>query len=264
MVRKLVILAAVALLLPTATVMAFHPNDDCDNCHLVHQAADGDGMPLWSGAGGPNDTENPPAAESRLQIVAEVPEVIDPDARYLIYLHGAIIERAGVRPTHPEFGVYEYREILEVFAERGFVVISEARPAGTDGTVYAEKAADQVRTLFAAGVPPEHIMVVGFSKGGGIAITVSSILSEERLNFVFMGACGSWLDSRPQIVPHGRLLALREASDDLVGSCEGLFARAAGDGGREEITLELGGGHGAFYRPRPGWIDPVVEWASAR
>jgi len=203
------------------------------------------------------------ASEPALQIFNDVPAEIDPDARYLFYLHGAIIERAGVRPTHPKFGVYEYLEILEVFAGRGFVVISEARPAGTDVIEYAATVADQVRALIRGGVPPEHITVVGFSKGGGIAITTSSLLAEDNVNFVFMGACGPWLDSRPEIVPHGRLLALREASDDLVGSCEGLFVRAAGDGEREEITLELGGGHGAFYRPRPEWIEPVVEWASA-
>jgi len=207
--------------------------------------------------------QNPPPTEPIHQIFTNVPETIDPDARYLFYLHGAIIERAGIRPTHPKFGIYEYRKILEVIAEHGLVVISEARPVGTDGAVYAAKVVDQVRALLAAGVPSRHITVVGFSKGGGIAITASSILSEGRLNFVFMGACGPWLDKRPELVPHGRLLAVREASDDLVGSCEGLFGRAAGDDGdREEITLELGGGHGAFYRPRPEWIDPAIEWAS--
>ena len=206
--------------------------------------------------------QSPPLAEPTLQILTDVPDEIDLDAHYLFYLHGAIIERAGVRPTHPEYGIYEYRKILEVFAERGFLVISEARPSGTDGVMYAEKVANQVRTLIKGGAPPEHITVVGFSKGGGIAITASSILSEERLNFVFMGACGPWLDKRPELVPRGRLHAIREASDELVGSCEGLFGRAAGDGDRQEITLELGGGHGAFYRPRPEWIDPAVEWAS--
>jgi hypothetical protein len=206
--------------------------------------------------------EDPTPTESALQIFAGVPAEIDSNVHYLFYLHGAIIERTGVRPTHPKYGIYEYRKILEVFAERGFLVISEARPSGTDGAMYAEKVANQVRTLIKGGVPPEHITVVGFSKGGGIAITASSILSEERLNFVFMGACGPWLDKTSELVPHGRLLAVREASDNLVGSCEGLFGRAAGDGDRQEITLELGGGHGAFYRPRPEWIDPAVEWAS--
>ena len=206
--------------------------------------------------------EDPPKSDPALRIFTDLPVQIDPNSRYLFYLHGAIIERAGVRPTHPEFGVYEYREILEVFGGRGFVVISEARPAGTNGAVYAEKVADQVGALMEGGVSPEQITVVGFSKGGGIAITASSILSEERLNFVFMGACGPWLDSRPEIVPHGRLLALRETSDDLVGSCEELFARTTSEGERKEIILELGGGHGAFYRPQSEWLDPVVEWAN--
>lgn len=207
--------------------------------------------------------EEPSTPEPALRIFTDVPDVIDPTARYLIYLHGAIIERAGVRPTHPEFGIYEYQEILEVLAGHGFVVISEARPAGTDGTAYAATVADQVRALITDGVPPEHIVVVGFSKGGGIAIVTSSLLANRRVNFVFIGACGPWLDSRPEIVPHGRLLAIRETSDDLVGSCEGLFARTTSEGEQKEIILELGGGHGAFYRPRPEWIDPVVEWAWA-
>ncbi|MBD3869961.1 MAG: alpha/beta hydrolase [Acidobacteria bacterium] len=206
--------------------------------------------------------EDHPKSDPALRIFTDLPVQIDPNSRYLFYLHGAIIEHAGVRPTHPKFGVYEYREILEIFAGRGFVVISEARPAGTNGAVYAEKVADQVGALMKGGVSPEHITVVGFSKGGGIAITASSILSEERLNFVFMGACGPWLDSRPEIVPHGRLLALREKSDDLVGSCEELFARTTSEGERKEIILELGGGHGAFYRPQSEWLGPVVEWAN--
>jgi hypothetical protein len=205
--------------------------------------------------------EDPPPVEATPQIIADVPAEIDPGARYLIYLHGAIIETQGVRPTHPRFGVYEYQGILEVLAGRDFVVISEARPAGTDGTVYAAKVAGQVEALLAAGVPPEHVTVVGFSKGGGIAITASSLLANDRLNFVFMGACGPWYESRPEIVPRGRLLGLREASDELVGPCETLFDRAAG-GERREVVTDLGGGHGAFYRPNPEWVDPVVEWAS--
>jgi hypothetical protein len=210
---------------------------------------------LCCGAGAPPAPETPP------QIYSELPAAVDPDARYLVYLHGAIIERAGSRPTHPEFGVYEYRQILEVFADRGLVVISEARPSGTEASAYAVKVVEQVRSLIAAGVPPDHVTVAGFSKGGGIAILASSSLARDDVNFVFMAACGPWLDARPGVAPQGRLLALREVSDDLAGSCEGLFARSVGTGARREITLELGGGHVAFYRPNAEWVDPVVEWA---
>jgi hypothetical protein len=206
--------------------------------------------------------EDPPPAEASPQIFADVPAEIDPGASYLIYLHGAIIEKEGVRPTHPRFGVYEYEEILSTFAERGFVVISEARPSGTDGMVYAATVVDQVREILAAGVPPDHVTVVGFSKGGGIAIAASSMLANDDVNFVFMAACNPWLDSHPEIVARGRLLSIRESSDDLVGSCEGFFERSPSPNDHVEIVLDLGGGHGAFYRPRPEWIEQVVEWAS--
>jgi len=205
--------------------------------------------------------EGPPTPETALQIFTEVPDVIDPDARYVIYLHGAIIESAGVRPTHPKFGVYEYQKILEVFAEHGFVVISEVRPKGTDGMLYAATVADQVRALINGGVPPEHITVVGFSKGGGIAIAASSILASDDVNFVFMAACNPWLDSHPDIVGRGRLLSLRESSDELAGSCESFFGRSPSAHDHRELLLHLGGGHGAFYRPQPEWVGPVVELA---
>ena len=206
--------------------------------------------------GGNSNAHDPPA------VYPDVPLAVNPEAHYLIYLHGRIIEEQGERPTHPRFGVYEYREILEVFVARGFMVISERRPAGTDGTAYAAKVVDQVKRLLAAGVPPEQVTVVGFSKGGGIAIVASSLLASDRVNFVFMGACATWLDSRPEIVPSGRILSLREASDDLAGSCGSLFLRQTDGGEHIEIVVELGGGHGAFYRPHPEWIEPLVEWAN--
>ena len=202
-----------------------------------------------------------PADGALSNIISGVPSVIEPDARYLIYLHGAIIETQGIRPTHPRFGVYEYEKILQTLAERGFVVISEVRPAGTDGMVYATKVVEQVRELLAAGVPPDHVTVVGFSKGGGIAIAASSMLADDDLNFVFMAACNPWLDDHPEIVPRGRLLSLREASDELMGTCDGLFARSPSQHVQREIVLHVGGGHGAFYRPHPEWVDPIVEWA---
>ena len=205
--------------------------------------------------------EDPAPTEATLRIFTDFPEAVDPSARFLIYLHGAIIERAGVRPTHPEFGIYEYEEILEVFAERGFVVISEARPDGTDGMLYAATVADQVRKLLAAGVRPEHITVVGFSKGAGIAIAASSMLAHDDLNFVFMAACNPWLDSRPEIIARGRLLSLRESSDELAGTCDGLFERSPNRRNQREVLLELGGGHGMFYRPQAEWVDAVADWA---
>lgn len=219
---------------------------------------------LWSlvvagacGAGGSSPTD------ASQRVLAGLPDDVDSSARYLLYLHGRIIEEQGVRPTHPEFGVYEYEAILQAFADRGFVVISEARPTGTDVAAYAGEVAAQVTALLADGVPPEHITVVGFSKGGAIAILASAVLANDRLNFVFIASCGPWYADRPEIVPRGRLLGLRETSDTLAGPCDTLFARSPGGSDQDQIVLDLGGGHGAFYRPHPEWVEPVVEWASA-
>jgi len=205
--------------------------------------------------------DSPPEGVSQ-RVFAEMPDEIDPSARYLLYLHGRIIEEQGVRPTHPRFGVYEYEETLETFADLGFVVISEVRPSGADVATWAERVAGQVKLLVGAGVPPEQITVVGFSKGGAIAIFTSSMLADDRLNFVFIGACGPWVEGQPDLVPRGRLLALRESSDDLVGSCSELFARGGNGGERREVVTDLGGGHGAFYRPRPEWVEEVMEWTA--
>jgi poly(3-hydroxybutyrate) depolymerase len=99
----------------------------------------------------------------------DVPQKVDAKAKYLFYLHGAIIENEGVNAVSPRFGAYEYEQILNTFVNKGFVVISEPRPRGTDIEKYAAKVVGQVNALLKAGVPPQHITIVGGSRGGQIA-----------------------------------------------------------------------------------------------
>jgi hypothetical protein len=54
--RKIVVLSICLCLLAGGSVLAFHPTTSCDRCHLVHNAAELDGMPLWSGLGIAADT----------------------------------------------------------------------------------------------------------------------------------------------------------------------------------------------------------------
>lgn len=188
-------------------------------------------------------------------ILGKVPEHLDRGARYVIYLHGRIIEDQGPRPTHEQWGVYEYRKILETLASAG-TVISEQRRSGTDMNQFAEHVVQQVQTLVTAGVPPEHITVVGFSKGGGIALRTSARLKNDKVNFVFLAACSGSAD----LDVRGRILSIYESSDDVGRSCAPLFARSKSTAERKEIRIETGGGHGAFYRPRPEWTAPVLAW----
>ncbi|MCB1037509.1 MAG: alpha/beta hydrolase [Acidobacteria bacterium] len=183
---------------------------------------------------------------------------IDPGARYLFYLHGRIIEDEGERPTSPAFGVYEYRKILEQLSAAGFVVISEARASGTDVQEYAGRVLEQIRRLGGAGVPPGAISVVGFSKGSGIVQWVSDRLAEEEVSFVLLGSCGGPPD--PRIHLTGRVLAVREESDEISGSCAKLFSQSRGVTASEEIVISTGKRHGAFYEPREEWLRPTLAW----
>jgi hypothetical protein len=193
-------------------------------------------------------------------IWADVPAQVRPDARYLIYLHGRIVEEKGRRPTDERFGVYEYPRILDTLAASGAEVISEQRPGGTDFRAFGAHVADQVRRLVAAGVPAERIAVVGFSKGGAIAMIASALLDDPRVTFVFLGSCGDWVQGRDDVDVRGRILSIYEASDELGTSCEPLFAQAGDPGEHREIRIDTGAGHGAFFRPRSEWLDPLFQW----
>jgi hypothetical protein len=180
----------------------------------------------------------------------------DPSARYLFYLHGAIIETAGRRPRHPRFGVYEYDEVLRALGRSGAVVISEQRHAGTAIRAYADKVVSQVKGLIDHGVPARQISIIGFSKGGAIAQAVSAKLHNPDVRYVLLGACPS--ASRLGPLMHGKVLAITERSDS-VPSCQALFSRSKLKDSRE-LQISIGGEHGAFYRPQSAWLDPLLEF----
>ncbi|WP_420126284.1 alpha/beta hydrolase [Longimicrobium sp.] len=205
-----------------------------------------------------------PALAQRGAILGDVPAQVRPDARYLIYLHGRIIEEQGPRPTDERFGVYEYQQILDTLAASGVEVIAEQRPRGTDFRAFGSHVAEQVRRLFAAGVPPERIAVVGFSKGGAVAMIASALLQDARVTYVFLAPCGDWVKGRGDVDVRGRILSIYEASDELGTSCEPLFAQATAPGEHREIRIDTGAGHGAFYRPRAEWLDPLFQWIGTR
>jgi pimeloyl-ACP methyl ester carboxylesterase len=185
--------------------------------------------------------------------------------RYVIYLHAKIVEEEGRRrPTDPAFGVYEYDAILDSLRRADFVVLSDQRPSRTDSDSFAAHVAQQVDSLLRLGVPPQAITVMGFSKGGWIAILASSRLHNPVISFVFMGACGSWAFERPDLHVTGRLLSLYETSDSLGVSCAPMFARRSPGSQIREIALSLGRGHGTFFQPRSAWLTPAMTWAQGR
>jgi hypothetical protein len=202
------------------------------------------------------------SSDSQGKLLKDVPEKIETGARYLFYLHGRIIENEGVRPVHPQHGVYEYQQILETFSGKGFTVVSEARPRGTDVQQYAAKVTGQIRALIKAGVPPQHITVVGASKGGAIAVAASTQLKNRDLNFVLLAACGD-SDEYRRFPPDlwGSVLSIYDSKDDWAGTCRKFFEQSRGLKRREELELKLGLGHGLLYRPLKEWVEPTADWA---
>lgn len=199
------------------------------------------------------------------RIFTEAPASPDPKAKYIFYLHGRIIEDEGMNAVSSEFGKYEYAEILETFADRGFIVISEVRPKNTDVAKYAQKTAEQVNALLKAGVPPGNIIVAGASKGGVIAHKASSILHNKDLNFVLLAACGAgYLDNfQPDLV--GNILSVYDYKDNKgAGSCAEFFAKSKAINRHKEIELKLGLGHGILYKPMEEWVEPTIDWASGK
>lgn len=199
----------------------------------------------------------------------DMPVSVNTADRYLFFLHGTISELQGAYATHPVYGTYDYHRMVGALAEHGFTVISEIRPRETDIRRYAERVARQVKDLMDRGVPPEHISVVGFSKGGAMTLYVASMVHHPRVSFVVLAGCGIserhrvgferfLADSASDL--RGRILSLYDTKDSICGSCKAAFDRAGGSISGREIVLQVGRGHGTFYTPRQEWLIPLVEW----
>lgn len=197
-------------------------------------------------------------------ILTDVPDQPDNTRPYLFYLHGLIVEVAGIRPKSEEHGYYEYQLILEELAQKGFTVISEARKKDTQVVPYAEKVVSQVKKLLADGVLPENIVIVGASKGGIITAYVSSILQERQMHFVFLAGLFEKCLTDKNLKLFGKVLSIHDRADKLSITPDLYFQRSDGLGQFKEIVLSLDIGHGLIYRPHREWIDPLLAWLPAR
>jgi hypothetical protein len=193
-------------------------------------------------------------------VSSSIPNTIDPNARYVIYIHGKIIEDEGVDAVSPQFGRYELTDILKYLAKSGFMTIGEVRSGSTEVDTYADHVAWQVESLLAAGVPGENITVAGFSKGGYITMLASSKLGRPDVRFVLIAICNEETIASSSISLAGRILSMYETSDDFGSSCGPLLDKSPDVVEFEEIKFETGKGHGTFYAVDPLWLDPMIRW----
>ncbi|MEJ0102726.1 MAG: hypothetical protein WDO19_09315 [Bacteroidota bacterium] len=198
------------------------------------------------------------------QIVSpSVPKTPGKNAKFLFYQHGAVVTELGnnaINQSVPEWGPYEYLNILDSLRSRGFNVISEIRQKGKDDSMYVNKIVKQIDTLLEAGIKTKNIIVLGASAGWNITLHVSSKLKNSEMNYVIMGGC--WPDSYKDytgIELYGNFLSIIEASDPH-GTCKQVFEKREHIKNYKEIMLKTGLSHGFIYKGYKEWIDPVVNW----
>lgn len=196
-------------------------------------------------------------------ISASIGSKIDKQGKYLFYLHGAVVTELGnnaVNQSVPEWGPYEYLNILDSLAKRGFYVISEQRQKGVADSFYVIKISNQVDSLLQAGVKAKNIIVLGASAGWNITLHVSARLENGSLNYVVMGGC--WPNTYKEyadIKLYGKFLSIIEKSDPHQ-TCEKIFDNQKEIKLFKEVTLNTGLSHGFIYKGYKEWINPIVEW----
>jgi hypothetical protein len=148
-----------------------------------------------------------------------LPEVINNHKNFLFYLHGAVVSVKGdnaINDAAPEWGRYEYSNILDSLRIRNFEVISEIRKVNVNDTLYVNKIVLQIDTLLSRGVKPSQILLIGASSGWNIVLLALSILKNPSLHFVLMGGC--WAETYKDysaISLFGHYLSIIEKSDPL-------------------------------------------------
>jgi hypothetical protein len=202
------------------------------------------------------------------EIFDDVPAKIDPGARYLFHMHGWVVERYGPAGAVSVDGYY-WRWTVEAFADREFVVISEARSPDTNVQAYALTVARQVARLRAAGVPSDHITVTGMSKGGVITVLTTAAIADPNVRFVVLAGCPPSWDNGIRTGfqafgrAQGRVLSMYDRYDSVVSSCSRYFPDSPGLTFKEMI-FDAGRGHALFYTPDRLWVDRAVAWALGR
>jgi len=189
------------------------------------------------------------------------PSDIDADASYVVYSHGLIVAGESPTPVHPDWGKYDFPGIKSVLAAGGnYHLVAHHRPKNTEVGPYVEQFGNWVRLLVSKGVNPERITLIGFSRGGEITARTASELRPLPINTVLLATCWKHgIQDQPAIKLSGRFLSIFETTDVAL-TCEKVADRSDELTDFKEVAISTGDGHGAFFRPRSEWIDPLLSW----
>ncbi|MEM9233433.1 MAG: hypothetical protein AAGA69_04250 [Pseudomonadota bacterium] len=185
---------------------------------------------------------------------------------HVFYLHGRIVED-GLPAVSPQFGEYQYHDILSALDTAEITVHAKVRTSDISVGTAADEVLDTITLLLSMGVAPDQITVIGASKGAYIASLVSHRSANKDLRFVLLAGCSAgvvqyMLDN--DIHLYGDILAVRDVADtEMAGSCEDIFNASPGIGYHTEVITRMGNGHGLIYRPYKEWMVPALKWVLA-
>jgi len=203
-----------------------------------------------------------PICTRAAQLYEQFPQVIHPQERYVIFSHGLIAEGNDPRPVSPQYGLYDFPRIKQaLFEGGGFNLIAVQRQKNVEFDSHVHQLESWVVKLMAAGVKPSRITLVGFSRGGQLTAVASSHLATAGINTAILAICSDGdfsLDSGPPLALGGHFLSIYETSD-VMGSCSRLAQRSHLLSFKE-VAISTGKTHGAFFEPRPQWVQPLKDW----
>jgi len=185
------------------------------------------------------------------------------EQEYIFFLHNRFLEEHNLNEPHPEYGVAEYREIINAFEKENFKVISEKRSGNVNVKDYAIKVNNQIDSILSKGISPNHITVIGTSKGGYIAQYVSTYAKNPDLNFVFVASYRDGdVENIPEINYCGNILIIYEKTDKLgVSALKRKETSNCKIKHFKEIELNTGLKHGFLFKSLKEWIEPSIKWA---
>ncbi len=183
--------------------------------------------------------------------------------KHIFYLHGMIIEVQGINAVSPDFGPYEYTEIIEALEETGATVHHEVRTKETDFYEFGKKVSEEIDALIKAGVSPSDISVIGASKGGIMAMYISNI-NKSNINYVLLASNSDYTEKTFDWYLHGSILGIYEASDTVAGKDYKFWINRSKDAIRfEQLQIDTGLNHGFLYRPIDAWMGPAMKWINS-
>lgn len=183
---------------------------------------------------------------------------------YIFFIHNKFLEENPDGTYSDTYGVtVNYKGIVESYKNDGFVVFSEKRPAETNEQDYARKVVSQIDSLISKGIKPNHITVIGTSKGGYIAQFISTFAKQPDMNFVFIGSFQNEdIERLPTINFCGNILTIYEKSDVFgVSAIKRKETSKLKINEFKEIELNTGLKHGFLYIASDLWIKPSKMWA---